>query len=286
MSAGVEGARLPRELRRGGRHDARPGRFHRDALARSSGLRRFPRCSALRPSPRRCSERLVIRALSRNRDANAMPALAAGLAIATLVLISPHYPWYFCWLVPFICFLPRCVPDLSDLVGVLTFTSPMNPFSLLTGLVIYAPALASVRFRAAPVFSCRSCNKDRSRDCPTSLPRPSAAAISRRSRKNARPMPQGPGLPLSRGDEPLQPALHHLPAHLRGAGAGEGHGLGHVHLDRRSVPKREARRPAWRRRADDGEGLAAHGRLSQGARHLCPVQHQRHSCSRQRRAAN
>ncbi len=94
---------------------------------------------------------MVIRALSRNRDMEAMPALAGGLAIATLVLISPHYPWYFCWLVPFICFLPRAsLICLTSTVFYLYLTD--EPFSLLTDLVIYAPALALFVFEQRRFF--------------------------------------------------------------------------------------------------------------------------------------
>jgi alpha-1,6-mannosyltransferase len=32
---------------------------------------------------------------------------ALTLAVAAMVLVSPHYPWYFAWLVPLICFTPR-----------------------------------------------------------------------------------------------------------------------------------------------------------------------------------
>ena len=42
------------------------------------------------------------------------------------------------------------------------------------------------------------------------------------------------GLPLSGDDQPLQSAVHHLSAHLRGARAAGRHELGAVHLDRRS----------------------------------------------------
>jgi alpha-1,6-mannosyltransferase len=35
------------------------------------------------------------------------PASAMTLAVATTVLLSPHYPWYFAWIVPLICFTPR-----------------------------------------------------------------------------------------------------------------------------------------------------------------------------------
>ena len=34
-------------------------------------------------------------------------ACAMTLAVAAMVLLSPHYPWYFAWIVPFICFTPR-----------------------------------------------------------------------------------------------------------------------------------------------------------------------------------
>ena len=34
-------------------------------------------------------------------------ASAMTLAVAAMVLVSPHYPWYFVWIVPLICFTPR-----------------------------------------------------------------------------------------------------------------------------------------------------------------------------------
>ena len=34
-------------------------------------------------------------------------ASALTLAVATTVLLSPHYPWYFAWIVPLTCFTPR-----------------------------------------------------------------------------------------------------------------------------------------------------------------------------------
>jgi len=95
---------------------------------------------------------LVIRSLSRNHDPESMPALAGGLAIATLVLISPHYPWYFCWLVPFICFLPR--PSLIYLTSSVFFLYLTDePFGLRTGLIIYAPALVLFGFEQRRLFA-------------------------------------------------------------------------------------------------------------------------------------
>src|SRR4029077_14604847 len=34
-------------------------------------------------------------------------ASALALAVAAMILVSPHYPWYFAWIVPFLCFAPH-----------------------------------------------------------------------------------------------------------------------------------------------------------------------------------
>src|SRR5262249_8840045 len=39
-------------------------------------------------------------------DAAPFISAATSLAVAAMVLVSPHYPWYFAWLVPFLCFTP------------------------------------------------------------------------------------------------------------------------------------------------------------------------------------
>jgi hypothetical protein len=49
-------------------------------------------------------------------------ASAMTLAVAATVLMSPHYPWYFVWIVPLICFAP--VPS----VLYLTLTCPLLYF--------------------------------------------------------------------------------------------------------------------------------------------------------------
>ena len=115
------------------------------------------------------------------------------------------------------------------------------------------------------------------------IPRPSTrAATTRRRRRPRSPVGAPAGLPLSGDDEPLQPALHHLPAHLRGARAAGRYELGAVHHDRRSVSEYRAGRAARGRRADDGQGPAADGPLSEGPRHLRAVQHQRHLADREK----
>ncbi|HEY1362639.1 MAG TPA: glycosyltransferase family 87 protein [Xanthobacteraceae bacterium] len=68
--------------------------------------------------------------------------LAGGmlLALAFTFLLSPHYAWYFAWLVPFLCFHP--------VIGVVYLTCAASslyyaqwPPSLTSGLVIYGPCV-------------------------------------------------------------------------------------------------------------------------------------------------
>lgn len=62
------------------------------------------------------------------------------LAVAFTFLVSPHYPWYFAWLVPFLCFYP--------LVGIIYLTCACSalyfgqwPPTLWDGLPIYVPSI-------------------------------------------------------------------------------------------------------------------------------------------------
>jgi alpha-1,6-mannosyltransferase len=68
--------------------------------------------------------------------------LAGGmlLAVAFTILLSPHYAWYFAWLVPFLCFYPA--------VGVVYLTCAASylyfarwPPNVWDGLVIYGPCV-------------------------------------------------------------------------------------------------------------------------------------------------
>jgi alpha-1,6-mannosyltransferase len=49
---------------------------------------------------------LAIHLMRRDKSADRFVAAAMALAVAAMVLISPHYPWYFAWIVPFLCFAP------------------------------------------------------------------------------------------------------------------------------------------------------------------------------------
>jgi hypothetical protein len=55
-----------------------------------------------------------------------------------VVLISPHYPWYFAWLVPFLCFHPTiAVVYLTGASTYLYFAS--WPPTVAEATVLYGP---------------------------------------------------------------------------------------------------------------------------------------------------
>ena len=54
-------------------------------------------------------------------------ASAMTLAVAAMVLLSPHYPWYFAWIVPFICFTPRLSVLYLTLACPLLYFVPGGP---------------------------------------------------------------------------------------------------------------------------------------------------------------
>ncbi len=62
------------------------------------------------------------------------------LAVTSMILFSPHYAWYFAWLVPFLCFYPVLgVIYLTCASGYLYFAH--WPPSVSDGLVIYGPCI-------------------------------------------------------------------------------------------------------------------------------------------------
>ncbi len=46
--------------------------------------------------------------LMRSREADDVGYIRSALIIASvfMVLLAPHFPWYFSWLIPFLCFVP------------------------------------------------------------------------------------------------------------------------------------------------------------------------------------
>jgi hypothetical protein len=91
---------------------------------------------------------LAVRALFTAHDRYLASAMT--LAVATTVLISPHYPWYFAWIVPLICFTPRlsvlyltlACPLLYFVPGGAELEGARMPFEW----AIYGPFAALVAF--------------------------------------------------------------------------------------------------------------------------------------------
>jgi hypothetical protein len=54
-------------------------------------------------------------------------ASAMTLAVAAMVLLSPHYPWYFAWIVPLMCFTPRLSVLYLTLACPLLYFVPGGP---------------------------------------------------------------------------------------------------------------------------------------------------------------
>jgi len=77
-------------------------------------------------------------------------AAALTLAVATMVLLSPHYPWYFVWIVPLICFTPRPSALYLTLACPLLYFVPGGPDPAGARVVfewaLYGPFAALVAF--------------------------------------------------------------------------------------------------------------------------------------------
>jgi hypothetical protein len=79
---------------------------------------------------------LGLAVLFRRTQPRADIAGALILAVAFTVLLSPHYPWYFAWLIPFVCIRPlACVIYLTCAASYLHLAN--WPPSVPDGLVIY-----------------------------------------------------------------------------------------------------------------------------------------------------
>lgn len=90
--------------------------------------------------------------LLRRRDRAASLNGAVVLAVAVTVLASPHYPWYFAWLVPFLAFVP------SPAVLWLTTAAPLLeqvewPGDFALASVLYVPFLVLAGVEGAVRFA-------------------------------------------------------------------------------------------------------------------------------------
>jgi len=74
-----------------------------------------------------------------------------------LLLTTPRYPWYYCWIVPFLCFIPRVgwlyLTGATVLLYTLWFIPNEYPnLPIWLGAAMYIPALVMLvldRFRRA-----------------------------------------------------------------------------------------------------------------------------------------
>jgi alpha-1,6-mannosyltransferase len=72
------------------------------------------------------------------REPKADLAAAMVLAVTFMVLFSPHYPWYFAWLIPFVCIYPvAAVIYLTCAASYLHLSISSWPPSLGDGLILY-----------------------------------------------------------------------------------------------------------------------------------------------------
>ncbi len=89
---------------------------------------------------------LVVLLRRGERDASLVGAFA--LAVTTTVLMSPHYAWYFCWLVPFLVFFPSpAVFWLTAAVPLLEQVEWPDDFDLAS--IIYLPFLLMLALELA-----------------------------------------------------------------------------------------------------------------------------------------
>jgi alpha-1,6-mannosyltransferase len=70
---------------------------------------------------------LALFILRRDGSADRFIADAMTLAVAAMVLLSPHYAWYFAWIVPFLCFAPRLSVLYLTAAATLLYLVPGGP---------------------------------------------------------------------------------------------------------------------------------------------------------------
>jgi hypothetical protein len=81
---------------------------------------------------------LAVGALRRSQDARASLLWAMALGIAATVLASPHYAWYFVWLVALLCVAPWWPAFWLTLTAVLLYRQPeAGHIPLWAGFTIY-----------------------------------------------------------------------------------------------------------------------------------------------------
>ncbi len=79
---------------------------------------------------------LALGAIFLRREPKADIAAALVLAVVFMVLFSPHYPWYFAWLIPLVCILPVAGVIYLTCAAIYLHIAPW-PAGVADGLLIY-----------------------------------------------------------------------------------------------------------------------------------------------------
>ena len=85
---------------------------------------------------------------------------AFSIAIAFTVCFSPHYAWYFLWLVPFLCFFPKPSVVWLTLSATALYRAGWPP-SLFGASVLYAPFAALLILENLKLFSEKEASRER-----------------------------------------------------------------------------------------------------------------------------
>jgi alpha-1,6-mannosyltransferase len=115
------------------------------ALLRAMGLPHLPATLCYLAIACAVLGTLLAKVFAKDLDPRRMPALAAQFATAVVVLISPHYPWYFVWIAALNCLVP-CFSLIYLTCSVFVLYAVDPPTSLAAGSVIYGPFLALLLF--------------------------------------------------------------------------------------------------------------------------------------------
>jgi hypothetical protein len=85
--------------------------------------------------------------LLKKRDATDLARAALALIGTYLLILSPRYPWYYAWIIPYLCFIPKLgwfyLSGATVLLYLLWYTPLRYPdLPLWLGAALYLPAIA------------------------------------------------------------------------------------------------------------------------------------------------
>jgi hypothetical protein len=86
---------------------------------------------------------LAASAICLRREARADLAAAMVLAVAFMILFSPHYPWYFAWLIPLCCIYPIAGVIYLTCAAIYLHFAPW-PAGVADGLIVYGVSILAL----------------------------------------------------------------------------------------------------------------------------------------------